>query len=417
MIEINPPRDFLAFGLHAGVKAKAVPDFGAVFSTRSCVGTAIFTQNRYPGHPVVLGRPLAELARFQAVVVNSGNSNVATGPAGRQIAEDCVAAAVRSLGVDRECILPCSTGVIGRLPPREVLVGQYGRLRERLSSPDMAGFARAIMTTDTVPKLSARELSGGVRLCGVAKGVGMIEPDMATLLAFVFTDAAILAEDLKRLIRFVANRTFNRVSIDGDTSTSDTFAILANGAAEVRVGFSAELYDALEAAVDVFDPSLLESLPFADSTSREFVSALLAICRDLTRMIARDGEGSSKLIELDILNAANRQQALKVGRELINSPLFKTAVRGADPNWGRIIMAIGNVRSEDIPFDGLRITIGGHPLNMGDNSAEELGNVSAGLAGPEVRIAISLGTGSARETLWGCDLTEDYVRVNAYYTT
>ena len=415
MTDLHAPRDFLAFGLHVGVKAKPVADFGGVFSVRPAAGAAVFTRNRYPGNPIVVGREHAAQGQLRAVVVNSGNSNVATGPEGLRVVHDCVAAAARSLSIDAHGILPCSTGVIGRMPPRDILVSEYGRLRERLVEPNFQDFSRAIMTTDTFVKISSRELLSGARLLGSAKGAGMIEPDMATMLAFVFTDAAIQPEDLQRLVRCVADRTFNRVSIDGDTSTSDTFALIANGASGVPVVFP----EAAAAAYNGLPDPLSEipaSLPL-DPSSREFVLSLGQVCRDLTRMIARDGEGGSKLIELKVSTALSRDQALKVGRELINSPLFKTAVRGADPNWGRIIMAIGNVRGEDIPFDGLRICIGGQKLNMKDHSPEHLNRLAAEMKGPEVSFDVGLGTGSAQEILWGCDLTEEYVRVNAYYTT
>ena len=415
MSQLHIPRDFLAFGLHVGVKAKQVPDFGGVFSVRPAAGSAVFTRNRYPGNPIVVGRKHAARGALRAVVVNSGNSNVATGPAGLRVVEECVAAGAAALGIEEDGILPCSTGVIGRMPPRDLLVSEYGNLRGRFARPDFEDFSRAIMTTDTFPKVSSRSLSSGIRLLGTAKGAGMIEPDMATMLAFVFTDADIAPEDLERLIRCVADRTFNRVSIDGDTSTSDTFAVIANGASGVRVSFSPEA----QAAYDAL-PDPLSELPenaFPEGVTREFVLSVGQVCRDLTRMIARDGEGGSKLIELRISAARSREQALKVGRELINSPLFKTAVRGADPNWGRIIMAIGNVHGEDIPFDGLRIRIGEHRLNMGDNSPEELARLAAEMQGPEVKFDVGLGTGNAQEVLWGCDLTEEYVRVNAYYTT
>lgn len=409
------PRDFLAFGKHVGVKAKKVADFGGVFSVRPAVGTAIFTRNRYPGNPILVGRRHAEQCALRAVVVNSGNSNVATGDEGLQIVEDCVRSAASSLGIPPASVLPCSTGVIGRLPPRDLLVSEYGRLKEHLVGDEFEDFARAIMTTDTFVKLVSAEVDGHARILGTAKGAGMIEPMMATMLAFVFTDAHVAPEDLKRLVKSIGDRTFNRVSIDGDTSTSDTFAMIANGASGKEVRFSAAdalLYDTL--------PDPLSELPdsgFPDGFSREFILKLGQLCRDLTRMIARDGEGGSKLIELKISAALSREQALKVGRELINSPLFKTAVRGADPNWGRIIMAIGNVADEVIPFEGLSIRIGKHLLDMKDNSSVELGRLAEELKGPEVFFEIALGTGTAQEILWGCDLTEEYVRVNAYYTT
>ena len=410
------PRDFLACGLHIGIKPNGVLDFGAVHSLAPCSAWALFTRNNFPGAPVIVGREIIGDGKLQTVIVNSGNSNVATGEAGLRLVREYCALAAENLGVAPEMILPSSTGVIGRRLPADPMKSVCGALKSHLKEGDFPSFSRAIMTTDTAPKYNAQELASGVRLYGTAKGAGMIQPDMATMLAYVFTDAVMDSSDIQRLLRCVADRTFNRVSIDSDTSTSDTLALLANGASGKRIRFS----EAAERAYRDMDFPLereLGELADLDEDSREFTRVLGDICLDLTRRIAREGEGSSRLIELRVTEARDREQALKIGRAVINSPLFKTAVRGADPNWGRIVMAAGKVFDEPLSLESFRIFFGSLEMQLGETDPEQLRLFSEYLANPEVMIRLSLGTGEAEERLWGCDLTEEYVKINAYYTT
>lgn len=411
----NHPRDFLAAGWHIGVKAAPALDFGAVFSLRPATAAAVFTRNNFPGHPVTVGRERVRDGRLQALLVNSGNSNVATGPAGLALVHEYCAAAAQNLGIDANLILPSSTGVIGRPMPREALLAGCAQLKEKLIERDFDAFAEAIRTTDAYRKMQNVELMSGARITGVCKGAGMIEPNMATMLAYVFTDAALEPADADRLWRAVVNRSFNRISVDSDTSTSDTALLLANGGAGVRVSFTAEAAAAFERLQHPIRDEDIARLPGLDGQSREFVSALLQLCQSLARMIVADGEGATKTIEVRVTEARDRAQALKIARSIVNSPLVKTAVYGADPNWGRLVMAVGKVFDEPVQMEKLRIFFGDRLLN--DADPEMLSVLSNYLKNQDVVIRVSLGQGEAWETVWGCDLTEDYVKLNAEYTT
>ena len=413
MKENSYPRGFLACGVNIGIKEKEILDFGVVHSEVACSAAGLFTRNNFPGHPVVVGREHVRDGILQTIIVNSGNANVATGEAGLQLVREYCRIAADNLKIAPELILPSSTGVIGRPMPEEKMKKACGSIAERLTGPDFERFARAIMTTDKTPKIFSRELKSGIRITAVAKGAGMIQPDMATMLSYVFTDALIAAPDLKRLLRCVADCTLNRVSIDSDTSTSDTFVALANGKSGVTVRFPEE------AAVIFNDLDPLESelteIAQLDAAGREFVKALVEMCDQLACLIASDGEGASKLILLKVTEARDKNQALKIGRSIINSPLFKTAVRGADPNWGRLIMAIGKVFDEPLPMEGLKLFMGDYQLTT--SNPHDLNQIAEYMKNKVVRVRVSLGTGKAAETLRGCDLTEEYIKINAYYTT
>ena len=243
----------------------------------------------------------------------------------------------------------------------------------------------------------------------------MIQPDMATMLAYIATDARIEAEDLQRLLSVVVRKSFNRISVDSDTSTSDTAAILANGASDKKISFPQSAADALSTMAWPIAAEALAILKL-DDDSTEFLSSLLETCVALSKLIAADGEGATKLIELQIRGARDPAQALRIGRSVINSPLVKTAIYGADPNWGRLLMAIGKTSDPDLRLDLLRIYFGSYELEEG-SQAEELKVLSNYLRNSDITIRIQLGLGEAAETLWGCDLTEDYVRLNSMYTT
>ena len=407
------PAGFSAGGWNVGIKDTTL-DFGVVASDRPAAAAAIFTRNNFPGNPIIVGREHVANGQLQAFVVNSKNSNVATGEAGLKIAREMCRLSAENLQITPELILPSSTGVIGRLPPMDRLAKGCSAITEHISPSGFPQFARAIMTTDTREKISSRRLNSGISIIAMAKGAGMIEPNMATMLAYAATDATIDPADLKRLLSTVANRSFNRVSIDSDTSTSDTFAIMANGATGVTIHFP-------QAAMDYFNthwqienqqPDLSGLL---DHNSIEFFYALLDLSIYLAREIARDGEGATRLIELTVESARDREQAVKIGRSIINSPLVKTAIYGKDPNWGRLVMAVGKVFDEPIPIENLRIRFG--DLTLNDSGPEELKKISEYLGNPEVRIVISLGTGNTAERFWTCDFTEEYIKINAYYTT
>ncbi|MBI3395184.1 MAG: bifunctional ornithine acetyltransferase/N-acetylglutamate synthase, partial [Spirochaetia bacterium] len=274
------PKGFLASGWNVGIKDDSL-DFGVVFSREPAHAAAVFTKNNFPGNPVIVGREHIKSGRLQAIVVNSKNANVATGPDGLQAARNTCAWAGKALGIAPELVLPSSTGVIGRPMPVEKIQAACGAIPDRLTTGDFELFSKAIMTTDTFPKLKTESLSSGIVLTGCAKGAGMIAPDMATMLSYVCTDADMDSKDLDRLVRCVADRTFNRVSIDSDTSTSDTFVCLANGASGVRVSFPASAAAHWEASTE----PVPADLPGLDNVSKEFALTLGRICLFLTREI------------------------------------------------------------------------------------------------------------------------------------
>ena len=383
------PGGFRAATGRAGVRGAAGDDVAVVVSAVPCASAAVFTRSRFAGPSVTLSRPRAASGAARGFVVVAGNANVATGPQGEHDAAELGAMAAASAGIDAAEQLVASTGVIGRRYPMPLLRSFFAGLRPSDGARWQAGLidvARAIMTTDTVPKVARRRV-GAARLVGVAKGVGMIEPDMATMLAFVLTDAEVTPPVLDRLWRRAADDTFNSLSVDTDTSTSDTAAVFANGAAG--------------------------PVPEAD-----LAVALHEICLDLTLQLARDGEGATKLITVTVHSARERDQARRVAKSIVNSPLVKTAVHGADPNWGRVAMAIGKCSEDhDIHPDRTVIRFGhleAYPAIPGPEGLAELARI---MAADHVEIDVELGIGAAEATTYGCDLSDGYVRINADYTT
>jgi glutamate N-acetyltransferase/amino-acid N-acetyltransferase len=325
------------------------------------------------------------------MVVVSKNANVATGAQGLADAEELAAGVARALGCATSEVLVASTGVIGRAYPMDRIRAGLAAIPNPLPGTEADDVARGIMTTDTVAKVAAASLpssAGSATVVGVAKGVGMIEPNMATMIAIVLTDAAIGPRELDRVFRRVVDRSFNCVSVDSDTSTSDTAVVLASGDA------------------GTVDPT-------------EFEAALLDVCSSLARQIARDGEGATKLLEVHVDGATDAVMARRVAKAIVNSPLVKTAVHGADPNWGRVAMAVGkSTTSTEVRQDHVVIRFGDqevYPARVDDVGLQRL---AAYMRGTEVRIHVSLATaGTAEATVWGCDLSDGYVRINADYTT
>jgi glutamate N-acetyltransferase/amino-acid N-acetyltransferase len=382
------PRGFAAHVANVGIR-DATDDFVVVASDRPCTSAAVFTRSRFAGPSVVLSRLHAAGGDLQVVVTVSKNANVATGARGAADAAELAAGVATAVGVRPEQVLVASTGVIGRPYPMDRVRAGLAGMAVPLPERDALAAARGIMTTDTVPKTAraACGTGGTASVVGIAKGVGMIEPDMATMLTFLFTDVAVAGPDLDRIFRRVVERTFNSLSVDTDTSTSDTAAILANGAAG-----PVDL-DELEAAVG-------------------------AVCLDLTRQLARDGEGATKLLTVTVAEARDDTQAKRVAKAILNSPLVKTAVHGADPNWGRVAMAVGKC-SDDTDIDEDRVTIrfGDQELYPTPVDESGLARLEEYLRGDEVHIAVSLGIATGTWTVYGCDLSDGYIRINADYTT
>jgi len=389
------PAGFIAGAVYAGIKTSGDGklDLGILASDRPAAAAAMFTKNAVKGDAVVVSQEHVRNGRARAVIVNAGVSNVANGPQGRLDAEEMCALAAAKLGIEAREVLVGSTGVIGKpLPMRRIRDGVPAiRLR-----PDGGhDFARAIMTTDTRPKTMAVRFRGGGRaytIGAVAKGVGMIHPDMATMFCFLTTDAPVEPRFLRRALRAAVDDSLNMISVDGDTSTSDTAAIFANGAAGGR-------------PIDVAHP-----------TAAAFERALRFVCVEMAKMLARDGEGAEKLIEVRIEGAATRREARAAARTVTASPLVKTAVHGNDPNWGRLMMAVGRSGAR-VKLDRARAWLGATMVFRGRPLPFDEARASDELRRETVLLRVDLGAGRASATAWGCDMTPEYVHINSDYTT
>ena len=380
------PQGFLTMAKNVGIKDDTL-DLTVIYSTVQARASAMFTRSRFPGAPVIVGRAHIADGYAQAIVVNSKNANVATGQRGIDDAVEMCRLVAGELGIDSRDVLPFSTGVIGRhLPMEKIRAGLKG-IRDELRPNNLELAARAIMTTDMYPKYISRSVGSAV-VAGIAKGAGMIEPNMATMLAYIMTDAELPPQLMRPMLRRVVDRSFNAISIDTDTSTSDTVVLMGNG---------------LAGAVN----------------RRAFEAALTDVCEHLAREIARNGEGASKLLTVQVSGARNSRQARLVAKAVVNSPLVKTAVYGCDPNWGRIVMAVGKCADEqDIEPNRTTIRFGSTPVfELGSPLECDLEALQKYLGQKEVEIGVDLGIGNATARVWGCDLTEGYIKENAYYTT
>ncbi len=383
--EFLHPAGFLSLAKNVGIKDSTL-DLTVIYSTVRARAAAMFTRNRFPGAPVIVGRKHIANGFAQALVINSKNANVAMGKLGIDNAIETCRIVGAELGVDSYDVLPFSTGVIGRpLPMEKIRAGLRG-IKNELKPDNLKLAAEAIMTTDMYPKYISVRVGSAV-IAGIAKGAGMIEPNMATMLVYLMTDAELPKATLRPMLRQAVDQTFNCMSIDTDTSTSDTVVLMANGlAGKVKLG--------------------------------PFEKGLLQVCEYLTKEIARNGEGVTKLIRVEVSGAKNSAQARRVAKSVVNSPLVKTAVYGCDPNWGRVIMAVG--KTFDPAIDPAKVTI-----RFGDTNVFKKGSpvdcdleaLRQYLGQPEVTLGVNLGIGKAAARVWGCDLTEGYIKENAYYTT
>jgi glutamate N-acetyltransferase/amino-acid N-acetyltransferase len=381
------PRGFRCHVANIGIK-DSTTDFVVIAADRPCAAAAVFTLSRFSGPSVVVSRQNIADRSARAVVVISKNANVATGQQGLDNAREIVAGVASAIGCGPTDVQLASTGVIGRQYPMDRVRAGLHQLTWPFTDNDALAVATGIMTTDTVAKVASAAVAGSAAtVVGVAKGVGMIEPNMATLITLLFTDADIDAQALDTIFRRVIDRTFNCVSVDTDTSTSDTAIVLAS------------------AAAGAVDAAALEE-------------ALFDVALSLTKQVARDGEGAEKLIEVLVDGARDDAQAKRVAKAIVNSPLVKTAVHGADPNWGRVAMAIGKCSDDtDIVEDNVIIRFGALECFPTQVDASGLAELSAYLRGTDVQIHVSLGIAHGAATVWGCDLTEGYVHINADYTT
>jgi len=387
----------LAAGITAGIKPSGKKDVALIYSSAPARAAAIFTTNQVKGASVLVSQEHVRDGKAQAIVASSGCSNVCTGEQGVKDAREITKTVGELLRIKPNQVLIAATGVIGQPLPMDKIRPALPKLVKALSPQGGRSAAEAIMTTDTRLKEAALRVEVGGRpitIGGMAKGVGMIEPHLATMFCFLATDAMVAADALPRVLKRAADASINRITVDGDQSTSDTVAVLANG--------------------------LAENAPLERGSRglREFAVGLDAIVARLAHMLVADGEGATKVVEVAVSGARTRREALLAARSVANSPLVKTAINGADPNWGRIMMALGK--------SAARVVQDKVSIRFGDELLVEKGMLKPGarvdkirtlMAEHEYPIAIDLGLGRGRETVWTADLSEEYVRINGKYTT
>jgi glutamate N-acetyltransferase/amino-acid N-acetyltransferase len=387
----------LASGMAAGIKPSGKKDLALIYSSAPARVAAVFTQNQVKGAPVVVSQEHARDGRAQAIVASAGCANVCTGQQGLDDAREMTRTVGELLHVPARQVLIAATGVIGEPLPMDKIRAALPKLVKGLSPQGGRHAAEAIMTTDTVPKEAAVRLEVGgrpVTIGGIAKGVAMLEPHLATMFCFVATDAMVAADALQLALRRAVDRSFNRITADGDQSTSDTVAVLANG--------------------------LAENVPLERGGRglRQFTRGLEALTARLARLLIEDAEGASKLVEVRVRGGRTRGDARLAARSVANSPLVKAAFNGADPNWGRIMMALGKSRAR-VVADQVSIAIGDETLverGMARPGAR-LDRIREVMGGREYVVAVDLGLGRGEDHVWTCDLSEEYVRLNSKYTT
>ena len=402
MIEggVTAAQGFVAGGIHCGVrKNKSKPDLAMIYSEAPCAAAAVYTQNLVKGAPILVTQKNIADGAAKAVICNSGNANTCNAD-GEEKAQAMCDLTAQALSIDPQDVVVASTGVIGQVLPIEPIQAGIPELVKALSADGSHAAATAIMTTDTIAKEAAAEVEIGgktVKVGGISKGSGMIHPNMATMLCFVTTDCAISPAMLDKAIHQVTEKTFNMISVDGDTSTNDTFAILANGAAG--------------------NPEITAPGPDYDA----FAQALEAVCRQLSKLMAGDGEGATKLLVCRVDGAVDLSMARTVAKSVICSTLFKAAMFGADANWGRVLCAIGysgaavDVNKIDVSFRSAKGQVDVCQNGAGVPFSEE--EASQVLSEHEIEILVHLHLGEASAEAYGCDLTYDYVKINGDYRT
>jgi glutamate N-acetyltransferase/amino-acid N-acetyltransferase len=393
-----PIRGFRFAGVHGGLKTRGRRDFALIATDRPAAAAAVFTSNLAAAAPVIVARENAGGGSLQAIMINSGNANAATGEKGLKFARWSCRELGSRLGIDPKLVLPCSTGVIGIELEKIPFSRAISLAVDGLSKNGFGAAARAIMTSDAFAKWSQRTVALGgsnVTVAGMAKGAGMIQPHMATMLAFVLTDADLTAAAADRILRSAVARSFNRITVDGDTSTNDTCVLMASGqAGGGRIeGPESAGYDAME-------------------------SAVTAVMDELSRMIVRDGEGATKMVDVVVEGAVSVEAADRIARSIGNSPLFKCALAGADPNWGRIVMAVGKA-GVPLDTDNLDVDVDDVVLARGGTlvSAEAQRMARKVMRQDAFTLRVRVGEGPGTAVIVTSDLTESYVRFNTAYTT
>ncbi len=395
---ITTPSGFRAAGIACGIKESKTKDLALVVSDRPASAAAVYTRNRVQAAPIAIDRQHLEDGKAQAVILNSGNANACTGAAGEADARRMCELTALQLQLQPTDVLVCSTGVIGVPLPMHLIEAGIGPLVQELSSTGGVSCAEAMMTTDTVAKHVAVEIEldgKAVHVGGIAKGAAMISPNMATMLAVVGTDAALPADQLRELLVEAVGRSFNCVTVDGDMSTNDTVIAMANGASGA---------------------GNLE-MPLPEEAARILYEAIEYVCRRLARAMAADGEGASKLIHILVRGGRNEEDARQVGLSVANSSLVKTAAFGNDPNWGRILCAMGYAGVDIEPAD-VEVSLCGTTIyTTGAGASYDAAVLSEAMKEKEITIDIDLAMGSSTAEIFTCDLTYEYVRLNAEYTT
>lgn len=389
---VTSAQGFMASGVHCGVKPQK-KDLALVVSRIPAAAAGVFTTNKVKAAPVLLDMERIRSGRGQVVVLNSGNANACTGEQGMRDAREMAHLAAHILGIPEDLVYVCSTGVIGHPLPMAAIRRGIPEAARHLG-PDGNAAAEAILTTDTVAKCAAVQVAIGAQVItvgGMSKGAGMIHPLMATTLSVLTTDAAVAPGVLQAALRRAADKSFNRITVDGDRSTNDTILLFANGEAGVpEIAGPGDALEALQAALD-------------------------AVAHSLAKAVARDGEGATKLVEVIVRGAQSEEDAERAARAVANSPLVKTAIHGCSPNWGRILAAVGYSGAE-VQVDRAAVRIG--PVLVAERGAPvaEPGThdeAARYLAGEDVQVTVDLGLGRGEATVWTCDLTEGYIKENA----
>ncbi|KYZ77744.1 ornithine acetyltransferase [Anaerosporomusa subterranea] len=394
---ITAPQGFVAAGVKSGIKKSGKEDVALIVSQVPAAAAAVFTQNKMAAAPVLISRENAAKGKLRAIVVNSGCANACTGERGLIDARLMVTTTANLLGIAEDEVLVSSTGVIGVTLPMDKVLPGIEAAAAGLSVNGHEQALHAIMTTDTFPKVCAYELTLGdttVKIGGVAKGAGMIHPNMATMLSYVTTDAAITAPVLQQALNAAVNKSFNMITIDGDTSTNDTLAVLANGLAK---------------------NSLIDNVSHPDYAA--FCEALTNVLIELAKLVVRDGEGATKFLEVNVSGAASQEDAKTAAMAVAKSPLVKTAFFGEDPNWGRILCAVGYSGAQADPAR-TSLRIGGIPVvSAGLGVKPDLEALRTAMSASDIVVEIELGIGDYAATVWTCDFSYDYVKINAEYHT
>ena len=394
---ITAPKGFKASGIKAGIKKSGKEDVAIIYSTVPASTAALFTTNAMAAAPVIVSRRNVEKGKISAIVVNAGCANACTGEQGLKDAEAMVQKTAELLKINAEEVLVASTGIIGVTLPMDKVEAGIKKAVNALSEEGHNNARHAIMTTDTFPKSVAIDFNFGdakITMAGMTKGSGMIHPNMATMLAFLTTDAAITPEMLKLALTEAVNVSFHMISVDGDSSTNDMVAIMANGLAGNKL---------------IDSPDMPEFINFS--------IALKEVCIVLAKMIARDGEGATKFLEVTVKGATSFADAKKAAMTIAKSPLVKTAFFGQDPNWGRILCAVGYSEAEVVPektsldIGGIKIVDGGLSVSFDEKALRDI------MAEHDITVTVDLGLGEAEATVWTCDLSYGYVKINGEYHT